>query len=166
MSKITINKQQFIDTPKITCGYGFVITKDGFEVLDFIGSHHDSFLKSKPYNLLDIVDGLNRMRYTGELHCGMQGTLTVANGNINVNLNNWECMLLNTAVRNIISYETGIELISYRTKDSGGIILFPNRFVWEYNQTELNLTQEKLLSILSKYAEELESDKPGWIEIE
>lgn len=128
-------------------GYGFNCDCDDEKLIDFVKAHKKTFCKSeteiKLYeemlkdteNEYDLEDFF--MEYSCDSNC-MEG-----NGAV---------------IANIMSRETGIRFIYCQPDgdcDTSASVVFEEGYPWQLNETEKELTKEKLAGICKKYMDEL-----------
>lgn len=128
-------------------GYGFHCDCDEEKLIDVIKEHKEAFCKSdrekELYNaMLNYTEGEYDLEdFFEDYSCdntGMKG-----NGAV---------------IANIMSRETGIRFTYCPPNgdcDTAASIVFEETYPWLLNETEKELTEEKLLSICKKYMDEL-----------
>lgn len=132
--------------------YGFNSNCDEEKLIDFIKEHKEAFCKSdrekKLYNdMLNYTESeYNLEDFFEDYSCdntGMTG--------------------LGAVIANIMSRETGIRF-AYCQPES---IVFDKKYPWLFNETEKELTEEKLSNICKKYMDELGVvDNPDYLNLE
>lgn len=132
--------------------YGFNSNCDEEKLIDFIKEHKEAFCKSdrekKLYNdMLNYTESeYNLEDFFEDYSCdntGMTG--------------------LGAVIANIMSRETGIRF-AYCQLES---IVFDEKYPWLFNETEKELTEEKLSNICKKYMDELGVvDNPDYLNLE
>lgn len=132
--------------------YGFNSNCDEEKLIDFIKEHKEAFCKSdrekKLYNdMLNYTESeYNLEDFFEDYSCdntGMTG--------------------LGAVIANIMSRETGIRF-AYCQPES---IVFDEKYPWLFNETEKELTEEKLSNICKKYMDELGVvDNPDYLNLE
>lgn len=132
--------------------YGFNSNCDEEKLIDFIKEHKEAFCKSdrekKLYNdMLNYTESeYNLEDFFEDYSCdntGMTG--------------------LGAVIANIMSRETGIRF-AYCQFES---IVFDEKYPWLFNETEKELTEEKLSNICKKYMDELGIvDNPDYLNLE
>jgi hypothetical protein len=132
--------------------YGFNSNCDEEKLIDFIKEHKEAFCKSdrekKLYNdMLNYTESeYNLEDFFEDYSCdntGMTG--------------------LGAVIANIMSRETGIRF-AYCQPES---IVIDEKYPWLFNETEKELTEEKLSNICKKYMDELGVvDNPDYLNLE
>lgn len=130
-------------------GYGFNCDCcDEEKLIDFIKEHKEAFCKSdrekELYNdMLNYTEGEYDLEdFFEDYSCdntGMEG--------------------IGAVIANIMSRETGIRFAYCQPDedcDTFASIVFDEKYPWEFNETEKELTEEKLSNICKKYMDELE----------
>lgn len=140
-------------------GYGFNSDCDEEKLIDFIKEHKEAFCESdieeELYNdMLDDTESEYDLEYLFEDYScdnsGMEG--------------------IGAVIANIMSRETGIRFAYYQPEedcDTLASIVFEKRYPWLFNETEKELTEEKLSNICKKYMDELGiMDNPDYLDLE
>lgn len=138
-------------------GYGFNSDCDEEKLIDFIKTHKEAFCKSDREKEL-YNDILNHTKndledFFEDYSCdntGMEG--------------------IGAVIANIMSRETGIRFAYCQPDevcDTLASIVFEERYPWQLNESEKELTEEKLSNICKKYMNELGiTDNPDYLSLE
>ena len=140
-------------------GYGFNIDCDEEKLIDFIKDHKEAFCKSDREKEL-YNDILNYKKTEYDLEDFFE----------DYNCDNTGMEGIGAVVANIMSRETSVRF-SYCQPDEGcgtfASVVFEERYPWQFNENEKELTREKLLNIFKKYMEELRiMDNPDYLSLE
>lgn len=140
-------------------GYGFNGDCDEGKLIDFIKEHKETFCKSdrekELYNdmLKHTENEYDLEDFFEDYSCdntGMKGVGAV--------------------IANIMSRETGIRFAYCQPDgdcDTLASIVFDEKYPWLFNETEKELTEEKLSNICKKYMDELGiTDNPDYLNLE
>lgn len=140
-------------------GYGFNSDCDEGRLIDFIKEHKEAFCKSDREKEL-YSDMLNYTESEYDLedffedyscdNTGMEG--------------------IGAVIANIMSRETGIRFAYCQPDgdcDTLASVVFEEKYPWMVNETEKELTEEKLSNICKKYMDELGiTDNPDYLNLE
>lgn len=136
-------------------GYGFNCDCDDGTLVDFIKEHKDTFCKTEKekelYNEMFNYDHLENLfeHYSCD-NTGMEG--------------------IGAVITNIMSRETGIRFVYCPPDDECNTfasVVFKQGYPWQLNESEKELTEEKLSNICKKYMDELRiTDVPDYLELE
>lgn len=140
-------------------GYGFNSDCDEGKLIDFIKEHKETFCKSdrekELYNdmLKHTENEYDLEDFFEDYSCdntGMEG--------------------IGAVIANIMSRETGIRFAYCQPDgdcDTLASIVFDEKYPWLFNETEKELTEEKLSNICKKYMDELGiTDSPDYLNLE
>ena len=140
-------------------GYGFDSDCAEEKLIDFIKEHKEAFCKSnrekKLYNdmLKHTESEYDLEEFFEDYSCdntGMEG--------------------MGAVIANIMSRETGIRFAYCQPDGDCGTlasIVFDEKYPWFFNETEKELTEEKLSNICKKYMNELGiTDNPDYLNLE
>lgn len=140
-------------------GFGFNSDCNEGKLIDFIKNHKETFCESdKEKELYEEILDYTENEYDlkdlfEDYSCDNTGTEGVG-----------------AVIANIMSRETGIEFVYCQSDancDTPASVVFDEKYPWLLNETEKELTEEKLSNICKKYMDELGiTDDPDYLELE
>lgn len=136
-------------------GYGFNCDCDDGALVDFIKEHKDTFCKTEKEK--ELYNDIFNYNYLEDLfehyscdNTGMEG--------------------IGSVIANIMSRETGIRFVYCPPDDECNTfasVVFEQGYPWQLNESEKELTEEKLSNICKKYMDELRiTDVPDYLALE
>ena len=140
-------------------GYGFNGDCDEGKLIDFIKEHKETFCKSDREKEL-----YNDMLKHTENEYDLEDFFE------NYSCDNTGMKGVGAVIANIMSRETGIRFAYCQPDgdcDTLASIVFDEKYPWLFNETEKELTEEKLSNICKKYMDELGiTDNPDYLNLE
>lgn len=140
-------------------GYGFNSDCDEEKLIDFIKEHKESFCKSDREKEL----------YKEMLHY-TENEYDLEDFFEDYSCDNTGVKGIGAVIANIMSRETGIRFAYCQPDgdcDTLASIVFDEKYPWSFNETEKELTEEKLSNICKKYMDELGIvDNPDYLDLE
>lgn len=140
-------------------GYGFECACEDTKLINFIKNHKESFCQSEKEQVLyDTMPEKTEEEY--ELEDFFSGYACDVNTQEGIG----------AVIANIIARETDIRFLYAPPDgdcDTEAAVVFEMCYPWNLNETEKNLTEEKLYEICKKYMDELEiEDIPDYLSLE
>ena len=139
-------------------GYGFNSDCDEEKLIEFIKTHKDTFCKSdKEKKLYKDMLSYAEKKYDLEDFFAYYSC------------DNMDTEGIGAVIANIMSRETGIRFTYCPSGDCclHDSIVFKEKYPWQINESEKELTEEKLLNICKKYMNELGiTNSPDYLSLE